>query len=327
MSETPKNLRGYLEKWAGQDTNRKRVRDIFTGVGMAASELGARLRNKCCELESASSSEAAEEIFRGLLCAHAHVIVGDVSKAAKPPDDAEFAVILQPLTNHANLEYNGPLGTIFSVVSVSDSGLDRDPSHQLAAGIISYGARTMMAFTVGDGTHILNQDASTGDFMLCGGPRTIAPTTIRYGINTSYQGNWNHAIRDFVQECLSQAEGPLAKEVHVHWTNCLVTEALQVILLGGICLYPSDSPKSCLAGCVMRLEEAHPVAWLVEQAGGLATNGPTRVFEMDPDPDRERIPFVFGSSTEVRRAAKYCQSPPTLGSESPLFGVRGFFRH
>lgn len=324
--ESPKDLPAYLERWGASDDTRAPVARTLTAFAAAAVSISDLVRKPGCGDDPSETLAAATAVLREQLSDHVQVIIGDPTHAELAADGPRLAAVIQPLTNHDKLDFNGPLGTILTIVPIDGATLERGGVAQRAAAIVSYGARTALALTVGQGTFLYDLDPARGAFVGDGRPAQVKPKTNRYAINTSHQRNWNLAIKDYVDDLLSRTSGPLDKQVNLHWTNSLVLETFQVLTRGGVCMYPAEGARDCVAGCVGLVEEANPIAWLVEQAGGGAINGVVDIFDIEDQGDDPRTPFIFGACEEVELVARYCRTPSILGTHSALFGTRGFFR-
>jgi len=329
MTTDATDLPTYLERWAASGPERDAPAAALFAFAEAAALVAAVVRKPGCGDDPAKTRAEVEGLLVEALAPHAAVLIGDVGTGRMADDAPDLAAVVQPLTNHDKLDFNGPLGTIFSLVSITEGAarrLDDRGLEQRAAAIVSYGARTALALTVGQGTHLFDLDPETRRFVRAKAEVRVPAKTNRYAINSSYQHNWNLAIRDYVNDLMARNEGPMAKPISLHWTNSLVLETFQVLTRGGVCMYPSEGPRDCMAGCVGRIEEANPIAWLVEQAGGEAIDGVDRLLDFAGKSPTHRTPFIFGAREEVELVARYCRAPSKLGTDSPLFGVRGFFR-
>ena len=114
---------------------------------------------------------------------------------------------------------------------------------------------------------------------------------------------------------------------NMRWIASLVAEAYRILIRGGIFLYPGDRREGYEKGRLRLVYEANPLAMLVEQAGGLATDGEDRILDLQPHELHQRVPLIFGSSDKVERVRKFYDGTLSLGERSPLFGRRGLFRH
>ncbi len=112
----------------------------------------------------------------------------------------------------------------------------------------------------------------------------------------------------------------------MRWVASLVAETFRILIRGGVFLYPGDNRDGYECGRLRLVYEAFPVAMVVEQAGGVATNTTDRILDLVPDDLHQRTPLVFGPEDEVERIKRYQTSPIEKGASSPLFGHRGLFR-
>lgn len=245
--------------------------------------------------------------------------------------DGILAVALDPLDGSSNVDINAPLGTVFSVLPATSSvtpeaSLLVPGADQLAAGFILYGPHTSLVLTLGDGVNIFTLDPRSGDFILtCGGVR-IRPGRREYAINASNGRHWPLAIRAFIEECVAGADGPRGVDYNTRWLGAVVSEAYRILMHGGIYLYPGDARPGYRRGRLRLLFEANPVALLIEQAGGMATDGFGRILDLVPCNINEHVPLIFGSPDKVERVmALYAASVPQAG-QRPLFATRGLFK-
>jgi fructose-1,6-bisphosphatase I len=245
---------------------------------------------------------------------------------------ADLAVALDPLDGSSNIDANVAVGTIFSVLPASSNGSDAtacflQPGHrQRAAGYVIYGPQCAMVLTVGKGTLVFTLDDKADTLRLTGPNVQIPVTTREYAINASNQRHWSPVVRAYIADCLAGREGPRGEDFNMRWIASLVAECHRILSRGGVFLYPGDARRGYEHGRLRLVYEANPIAWLVEQAGGKATNGADRILDIVPGALHQRTPLVFGSSEEVERVARYKREPQLIGQRSPLFGERGLFR-
>jgi fructose-1,6-bisphosphatase I len=121
-------------------------------------------------------------------------------------------------------------------------------------------------------------------------------------------------------------DGPRGDDFNARWLASLVGECHRILTRGGVFLYPQDARKGYEQGRLRLIYEANPIAWLVERAGGRATNGRERILDVVPRRLHERTPLIFGSREEVEMIARYTAYPSAAGERSPLFSQRGLFR-
>ena len=239
---------------------------------------------------------------------------------------APLAVAVDPLDGSSNIETNAPLGTIFSILPAADDPAApflQPGSAQLAAGFLIYGPQTALVLTLGDGTHRFTLDRATGEFVCHAPPAAVPLTTTEYAINAANLRHWDEPTRSYVNDCLLGAEGPRGIDFNTRWIASVVADAYRILVRGGVYLYPGDSRPSYRQGRLRLVYEANPIAWLIEEAGGAATDGRRRILGLVPRSIHQRVPLVFGAAEEVRRIA---DAHVGAASDAPLFGYRGLLR-
>lgn len=251
--------------------------------------------------------------------------------AAMIDDGGALAVAIDPLDGSSNIDTNTPVGTIFSVFPVTPDIADdpeasflRPPRQQLAGGYIIYGPRVCMMVTFGDGTLMYTLNHDTGRFDLTQARVALPARSQEFAINASNYRHWSQPIRAYIDDLVSGAEGPRGANFNMRWIASLVAEAHRILMRGGIFLYPADDRPGYDRGRLRHVYECAPIAFLIEQAGGRATDGCNPVMDQVADHLHQRIPFVFGSAEKVDRVAAYHDLPDP--EVSALFGNRGLFR-
>ena len=244
--------------------------------------------------------------------------------------DGDLAVAVDPLDGSSNIEANISVGTIFSVFPASPAGATasffRPGEEQSAGGYIVYGPHTSFLFTLGEGVAYFVLDPATRTFRLISHGLKIAPSTREYAINASNYRHWLEPVRTFIDDCVEGAGGPHGKDFNMRWVASLVAETHRIFMRGGVFLYPADQRAGYEQGRLRLLYEANPIAFLVEQAGGAATDGAERVLGKSAASLHQRTPLVFGSAEKVARIASYYNDSTFNRSRPPLFGERGLFR-
>jgi fructose-1,6-bisphosphatase I len=245
---------------------------------------------------------------------------------------APFAVAIDPIDGSSNIDTNAPVGTIFSVLPAGPH-IERDPcapflqsGPPLAAGFFVYGPQTALVITMGRGTQIFTHDRACGQFIMTTRHAWIPPRTLEYAINASNYRHWDETVRLYVNDCIDGTGGPRGMDFNTRWIASLVAEAFRIMVRGGIYLYPGDARPGYGRGRLRLVYEANPIAWIIEQAGGAATDGRQRILDLAPSTLHERVPLVFGSIEEVALLARYHTHPDSHGMRSPLFGQRSLFR-
>jgi fructose-1,6-bisphosphatase I len=240
---------------------------------------------------------------------------------------ARLAVAIDPLDGSSNIDTLAPVGTIFSILHaapvLAESFLQTG-RHQLAAGFIIYGPQTALVLTLGEGTHIFTLDPESKAFLATRENITIPATTREYAINGSNLRHWEPQIRGYISELMMGTTGPRGENFNTRWLASMVADAYRILIRGGVYLYPGDSRRDYGLGRLRLVYEANPVAFLIEQAGGAATDGRSAILDLAPSAIHQRIPLVFGSTDEVRRIAEAYSME--VVRESPLFKTRSLFR-
>lgn len=260
-------------------------------------------------------------------------LASEESEASVPiKPGAPFSIAIDPLDGSSNIETNAPIGTIFSILPSSpDGAADKTflqaGSAQTAAGFFVYGPQCALFLTFGCGTDVFALDPDAGTFFLNASGVCIASDTQEFAINSSNARHWNPNVRSYIADCVSGLEGPRGKDFNMRWIASLVAEAQRILVRGGVYLYPRDRRRGYENGRLRLIYEANPISFLIEQAGGSATDGVGRILDIRPAHLHQRTPFVFGSSREVERVARYVRGMEGDDDSQPLFSERGLFRH
>ena len=224
----------------------------------------------------------------------------------------EYLLLFDPLDGSSNIDVNVSIGTIFSVLkrpdnaaAVSEADFLQPGRQQVAAAYCVYGPQTTLVLTVGDGVVMFTLDREQGSWVLTGDALRIPADTAEFAINMSNLRHWAPPVRRYIDECLAGTEGPRGKNFNMRWIASMVADVHRILSRGGIFLYPWDKREPGKAGKLRLMYEANPMAFLVEQAGGSATNGHTRILDLQPRSLHERVSVVLGSRNEVDRVTAY----------------------
>ncbi len=240
---------------------------------------------------------------------------------------APVAMAVDVLNGVQNIVANIPTGSFFSFLpEKGEDTFTRPGSEQVCGGFFMYGPRTMLVFSFGEGTIVANMDPETGVFHITSENRQLPEIPAReYAANASNYRFWDSAIRTYVDDMIDGAEGPREADYNMRWASSLPAETVRILNRGGIFLYPGDSRPGHRHGRMRLLFHANPVALVVEQAGGMATDGENRILDKVAEERGQRTPLIFGSKSEVQRVKRYYELP-VGGTRSPLFSRRGLFR-
>jgi fructose-1,6-bisphosphatase I len=243
----------------------------------------------------------------GRLCAMGSEEEPDIIQIPDNFKCGKYCLLFDPLDGSSNIDVNVPVGTIFSVVRKITRGrhgeledLLQPGRRQVAAGYIIYGSSTMMVYTTGQGAHGFTLDPSIGEFLLSH-PNIRVPDDARYlSVNDSYESLWTEQVRSVMRHYkgLEGTHKPLSRR----YVGSLVADFHRNLLGGGIFCYPANTKTP--HGKLRLLYEANPLAFIVEQAGGAATNGTRRVLDIEPTELHQRTPLYIGSKNQVDLATK-----------------------
>ncbi len=238
-----------------------------------------------------------------------------------------FALAIDPLDGSSNIDVNVSIGTLFSIYEAREGANEsflRPASEQIAAGYFIYGPQGGLVVTFGDGTMQFVLEPETRRFVLAKDRMRIPPQSTEYSINASNYRHWAAPVRAYIDDCLAGAEGPRAQNFNMRWVASLVAETHRILTRGGVFLYPSDDRKGYEHGRLRMVYECAPVAMVIEQAGGKATDAVLPILNQSARTLHGRSPLVFGSSEKVERIQTYHELP--ANEVSALFGSRGLFR-
>lgn len=247
----------------------------------------------------------------------------------------KYLLTFDPLDGSSNIDVNVSVGSIFSILRAPVAGQDARPedflqpgTEQVAAGYAVYGPATVLVITVGTGVHAFTLDPALGEFFLTSQDIQLPEATAEYAVNSSNRRFWEPAVLRYVDECLQGVNGPREKDFNMRWVASLVAETHRILTRGGVFLYPRDTKDPSKEGRLRLLYEANPIAFLIEQAGGLATTGRERVLDVKPTDLHQRVAFIFGCREEVERIERYHAEPAPAEHDEyhPLYGLRGLFR-
>ena len=189
--------------------------------------------------------------------------------------------------------------------AVTEADFLQPGAKQVAAGYAVYGPQTTLVLTVGNGVHMFTLDREVGSFVLTHRDVKIPVDTKEFAINMSNMRHWAPPVRRYIDECLAGTEGPRGKDFNMRWIASMVADVHRILTRGGIFMYPWDKREPGKAGKLRLMYEANPMAFLVEQAGGAATNGEQRILDIQPEKLHQRVAVVLGSKNEVDRVTQY----------------------
>jgi len=270
--------------------------DVFANEQfIAALQAGG----ECCAI----ASEENEDIIP---------VENEVSKNAK------YVVAIDPLDGSSNIDVNVSVGTIFSIfrrTSLSGKGLVEDflqrGTEQVAAGYIIYGSSTMLVYSTGNGVNGFTLETIIGEFCLSHPEMKIPRGGKTYSINEGYYVHFPDGVKKFIKYC--QEEDPKTNRPYSsRYIGSAVADIHRNLITGGIFIYPVTSRNP--NGKLRLIYESNPLAFIIEQAGGKATDGFKRILDIEPATIHQRTPFFIGSSELVDMVGEFMLKYATVKS-------------
>lgn len=254
-------------------------------------------------------------------CAESGYVSGIASEemdhALQVPENCEvgpYLVLFDPLDGSSNIDINVSIGTIFSILpagephrNVTDEEFLQPGVNQLAAGYVIYGPQTQLVFTMGHGTVVFTLDLSSGTYLQTCEGMNIPAAAKEFAINCSNMRHWEAPVVRYINELLAGKTGPRGKDFNMRWVAAMVAEVHRILNRGGIFMYPRDNRDPSKPGKLRLMYEANPMSWLIEEAGGVATNGYERIREIQPTGLHQRVAVFLGAKEEVELVTSYHQ--------------------
>ena len=216
--------------------------------------------------------------------------------------NANYAVVFDPLDGSSNIDVNVSVGTTFSVMRRPEGDKATDPdnwllqpgSRQIAAGYVVYGSSTVLVYSVGNGVHGFTLDPSIGAYVLSHENIRMPPVGKYYSVNEGHRDSFPREYNFYLDRL---RKGALGHQYSSRYIGSLVPDFHRTLLKGGIFLYPptADHPT----GKLRLLYEANPIAFIAEQAGGVASDGRRRILDIEPESIHQRTPLIVGSRVEM----------------------------
>jgi fructose-1,6-bisphosphatase I len=220
-------------------------------------------------------------------------------------ENGKYIIVFDPLDGSSNIDVNVNLGTIFSIhkrLPSSDRDLEasilQPGSKQLAAGYVVYGPSTVLVYTTGHGVHSFTLDPAIGAFVLTAEKMQMPKQGTYYSANDANAAQWPAGYRSYLDQLRSGTEGAYSSR----YVGSLVADFHRTLLKGGVFLYPPTTKQP--GGKLRLLYEANPLAYIAEQAGGVASSGAERILDIKPETIHQRTPFMVGSAREMELLAE-----------------------
>jgi fructose-1,6-bisphosphatase I len=338
-------LRSHLDRPASQTPQGRAIAAVIAAIAAAAIDLSAVIadgplggitgKNSGVNPDGDQQKDidlAADTMMRRALraCPVAAVLSEELAVPELLDTKAPLCVAIDPLDGSANLANNISVGTIFSIRPHGNDILSTffEPgTAQCAAGFVIYGPQTMLVLALDSSVDIFILDGQVHEFLLIKQGARIASDTLEFAINASNRRHWYGPVRAYIDECLAGADGNHGADFNMRWIGSLVAESLRILVRGGVFLYPADARPGYREGRLRLLYEAHPMALVMEWAGGAATTGRRRILELSAKSPHQRVPLIMGSARAVRDVVAIHEGvePMFDNSNAPLFARRGLF--
>lgn len=248
----------------------------------------------------------------GHLCGMASEENEHILQIPKEYPKGKYVLLFDPLDGSSNIDANVSIGTIFSILRrVTPEGTDGteedffQPGYkQIAAGYTIYGPSAMLVYTAGRGVYGFTLDPSVGEFLLSHNNIRIPEHTGMYSVNEGNYNKWSEGMRNYIDWCKKDIPEEKKKAYSLRYIGSMVADVHRTLLYGGVFLYPADVKSH--KGKLRLLYEANPMSFVIEQAGGKATDGQgKRLLEIIPEDLHQRTPLVVGSPKNVDEVERF----------------------
>lgn len=229
--------------------------------------------------------------------------------------EGAYDVAMDPIDGSGSIGTGAPLGALFALfpadrpADAAGTAFLRPGREAVAACYASIGHSLDFVWSVGAGVHAATWDAAGAVFRIFRRDLTLPARASVLAYNASNQRLWESGLQAWLDEVLAGPSGPLGQQYNMRWLAAAVGDLHRILLQGGVFLYPADSRKGYENGRLRLLYECVPMAWLVEQAGGLASDGRQPVLDRMPDMLHGHCPLIFGSRDEVARILSHLTEP------------------
>jgi fructose-1,6-bisphosphatase I len=222
-------------------------------------------------------------------------------------NNGRYVIAIDPLDGSSNIDVNVSIGTIFSVFRrvtpvgspIQEIDVLQKGSDQVAAGYLLYGSSTMLVYTTGHGVNGFTYEPSLGEYFLSHPDMTIPESGSIYSINEGSFNSFSEEVKTYISYCKDN-------NYSGRYIGSLVADFHRNLLKGGIYIYPPTSKD--VNGKLRLMYECNALAFIIEQAGGLATTGKERIMDIVPNELHQRVPFFVGSKKMVEKAMSYFKS-------------------
>lgn len=281
-------------------------------AGLMADALGftgeVNIQGEAVKQMDAYANDVFISVFKqsGLVCRLASEEMEEIYHIPENCPIGRYTLLYDPIDGSSNVDININVGSIFAIRQQEGEDLDgqgkdllQSGRKQIAAGYILYGPSTMLVYSIGTGVHAFVLDPSLGEFILASENIKIPQHGSIYSVNEGNFWQWDESIRSYIRY-MHRHEGYTAR-----YSGAMVGDLHRVLFQGGVFLYPGTRKKP--EGKLRILYEAAPMAYLIEQAGGLASDGYTDISDLLPAQLHSRTPVIIGSQENVELVKSFIQ--------------------
>ncbi|MEM8959625.1 MAG: class 1 fructose-bisphosphatase [Pseudomonadota bacterium] len=306
-------LSAELADWAGEADARRALAALVLRIADASVPLAQRLAlgrlpgdpaevsgtNRSGDRQKALDLGAHDHYIRALAgLSVAQLLSEEAEEIALLDPGGSFDIAIDPIDGSGSIGIGVPLGMLFCIFP-ADSGFARTGREMIAAGYVSFGHTVDFGFSVGDGVAVATLDPRDGKFHVDSSGVTISTNTSTIAFNASNSRRWPPGLRRYIDGVIAGAEGPRGRDFNMRWIAAAVGDLHRILRKGGVFLYPADSRPGYEQGFLRLAYEAFPIAYLVEQAGGAASDGATPILDLTLANPHARVPLFFGSRGEM----------------------------
>ena len=308
----------YLNEYLLKSSKDKNIQIIINNLSSAAIEISNKIKNieDESDKEKVNTKNVDGDTQKPLDILSDEILIDFLKKSPVSAyaseeqegfvdfkNENEFIVFADPLDGSSNIDVNVSIGTIFSIMSRNNLSLEKaftqKGSKQKSSGFFVYGPKITLFLTVGNGTALFSLDEAKNQFVLINERLSIPEATSEFAINAAYSRFWDKRTSQYIQNCQKGMDGPRGRDFGMRWVGSLVADASRIFIKGGVFLYPADARVKYKQGRLRLTYEANPIAFLVEQANGKATNGIEDILNLEVTNIHQRSPLIFGSLKEV----------------------------
>lgn len=233
------------------------------------------------------------------------VLSEEAEEIATVDPDGAFDLAIDPIDGSGSIGIGAPLGLLFAIFPVTGAPFPRAGKDAVAAGYGSFGHSMDFGWSLGDGVHVATFDPIEKAFKVVHQNLMLPEVSKVVAYNASNERHWEPGLQAWFKDILAGKDGPFERNFNMRWLGAAVGDMHRILLQGGMFLYPGDMRPGYEKGRLRLCYEAVPMAFMVEQAGGMATDGHTRILDIEPSDGHEHCPLIFGTTEDVTTIGGY----------------------